>query len=292
MIRQMNERIVNIINPAAGQGKVPSRFDGEIYTTKCRGDAEEYVEGLCRDAEQPLFLRVFGGDGTLGEVVTGIMRSGRNDNVRLSAVPTGTGNDFVRAFEGKSGEHRIDVMKVGDRYAVNVANTGFDCRVVVKAGELKKKPLISGSMAYVLGVVQTLLGKLGEDMRVEYTDENGETNIIEDKLLLVVCANAPYHGGGFKAAPLADYSDGLLEMLIVPKVSRLQFISLVADYRSGRHLDPDTGAPIERFKDIVTYRRIKSIKVTGLELACADGEVRDADSMEISVIPGALRVVF
>ena len=59
------------------------------------------------------------------------MRSGRNDNVRLSAVPTGTGNDFVRAFEGKSGEHLIDVMKVGERYAVNVANTGFDCRVEI-----------------------------------------------------------------------------------------------------------------------------------------------------------------
>lgn len=288
----MSEKIVNIINPAAGQGIIPTVADGETYRTVAIGDAAEYTEKLCRSTDGPLLLRVYGGDGTIGEVATGMIRSGRTDSVRMTIVPTGTGNDFVRSFEKGSGERLVDAMKINDRYAVNMANTGFDCRVVVKASELKKKPLISGSLAYVLGVVQVLCGRIGEEMKIEYTDANDVTHTVEGSMLLVLAANAKYYGGGFMAAPLADPCDGLLDMLIVPKMSQLRFISLVSAYKSGKHLDPTTLQPIDRFKKYMTFVRIKRMKISGLELACADGEVKESESMEISVVPKALRVVF
>nr|MBQ4318858.1 hypothetical protein [Clostridia bacterium] len=152
-----NERVINIINPAAGQGVLPNDLpEGEVYLTKAPGDGERFAREVCAISDVPLRLNIYGGDGTLNEIVCGVMESGNSENVRLSVIPTGTGNDFARAFEKGSGEHTVDVMRVNGKYAVNAVNTGFDCMTVVHAAELKKKPFISGSLAYVLGVAQTL----------------------------------------------------------------------------------------------------------------------------------------
>jgi len=292
-VSDVSVKVINIINPAAGKGagKITPP-EGEIYWTKGPGDAEVYINELCRTSAVPLHLYIWGGDGTLSEAVNGVMSSGRADNVKLSVVPIGTGNDFVRAFEKGSGEHIVDVMKVNGRYAVNAANTGFDCQAVVHTSEMKKKPLISGSLAYGLGVAQTLLGKLGEDMTVSYTDENGNTDTVSGSMMLCVVSNAPYYGGGFKPGALAKYDDGLLDMMIVPKITRLQFISLVGDYKAGRHLDPETGTVAEKFKKIIRYHRIKSVKIEGISYKCLDGEVTPDSEMNVEVVTKALKFVF
>ena len=77
------------------------------------------------------------------------------------------------------------------------------------------------------GVVGELIKKKPLDLRVTLTYENGETEVIKEKLLLCAVANAKWYGGGFKVAPTADLSDGLLDVMIIRNVSRRTFISFV-----------------------------------------------------------------
>ena len=290
-------REIYILNPAAGQGgalnsSVPENV--ETYVTKSVGDCTDYVEKTCRENPETRFY-VCGGDGTISEAVTGIMRAGAGDTAEISIVPTGTGNDFVRSFNGKKGKFRTDVIKCGDTYAVNMINTGFDCDVVTKASEYKLLPLVSGSLAYYLGVASVLTGKLGNDLEISYENENGEEIKASDKYLLALVGNGGYYGGGFNANPCGETDDGLLELLLVKKVSRPRFIALVSDYKNGRHIFKNTDGKltvIKKFQKFVSVERIKKVLIRGMKHFCADGEVDARETVAIEVIPKALNFVF
>ena len=106
-----------------------------------------------------------------------------------------------------------------------------------------------------------------------------------------MCIRDSFYGGGFKAAPLAKTNDGLLDVLLVDKVSRKRFLSLVADYKKGLHLDHDTNNVIPRFSDIMTYKRCKNIKINTPVYLCADGEITKQASIEISVVPNIIKFI-
>jgi diacylglycerol kinase family enzyme len=153
-------KTIRILNLAAGQGKASEYKDLEnTYVTKAPGDATHYVQSVLENATEDTHFCVYGGDGTVNEVVSSIMRSG-SDKGYMSVVPVGTGNDLVRSIEKAKGD-KIDVLTVGDGYAINAINTGFDLEVVLKAAQYKKKPLISGALAYILGVISVFTKKFG-----------------------------------------------------------------------------------------------------------------------------------
>ena len=281
---------VHILNPAAGQGGALKFSDNEnVYITKSKGDAKRYVLDYVTKNGAANFI-VYGGDGTLNEVVDGILSSGVR-GCTLSAVPTDTGNDLVRTVKETADAYvDADILKVGDGYSVNAVNTGFDLDVVLWAAEYKKRPFISGSLAYVLGIVTTLFRAYGKYMKITYTDADGNEGGYEGDCLLCVASNGRYYGGGFKCSPIADITDGLIDLLIVKKVSRLKFISLVGLYQKGKHIDKQTGAPIEKFKNCVVFSKCKQVTIEGIDSLCLDGEVTDATYADISVIPRALRV--
>ena len=288
-------KIFQIINPKAGHGDaVNADINKESiikYTTKSVGDAERYVKECCFNYEGELRFIVCGGDGTLNEVVNGIMSAGANDRAAFSVMPTGSGNDFVRAFKDKKGEHLIDLIKYNGRYAANMLNIGFDCDVVEKTVLYKNKRLISGSSAYILGVVNVLFNKMGKDLKITVTDYNDNTKIYDKPVLLSAVGNLPYCGGGFKALPLAEADDGLLDLLIVSKISRIKFISLVGDYRKGSFMNAETSKPTDKFKNIIKYIKCKNILIENTHTVCADGEVEPASSVKIEVIPKAIRFI-
>lgn len=288
-------KIFQIINPKAGHGDaVNADINKENlikYTTKSIGDAERYVKECCESYDGELRFIVCGGDGTLNEVVNGIMSACANDRAAFSVMPTGSGNDFVRAFKDKKGEHLIDLIKYNGRYAANMLNIGFDCDVVEKTSLYKNKKLISGSSAYILGVANVLLHKMGKDFKITVTDHKDRIKIYEKPVLLTAIGNLPYCGGGFKALPLAKADDGLLDLLIVSKISRAKFISLVGDYRKGTFMDPETGKPVESFKNVIKYKKCKKILIENTETVCADGEVETAKTVEVEVIPNAIRFI-
>ncbi len=287
---------IHILNPAAGKGHAPDFLNGivpegdGIYTTTGIGDAERYVAEVCRTTDEEIAFIVYGGDGTLNEAVNGILKSGAGDRVCLSVVPSGTGNDFVRSIAAFTEETRVDAVRYNDRYAVNIVNMGFDCSVVDKTQKYKTMPAVSGSMAYIMGVADVLFHRLGEKWKIELIKEDDSSEILRGEYLLGLVANGQYYGGGFRPAPAASLNDGLLDILIVSKVSRATFLRLVSDYRKGTHID-ENGEVVERFRKFVEYRRAKKIRISGINFLCADGEIEPAQTIEAEIVPNALRIL-
>jgi diacylglycerol kinase family enzyme len=185
----------------------------------------------------------------------------------------------------------VDVMQFNDRYAINVVNVGFDCEVVRRAASLKKKPLISGKMAYMLGVLGEIVTKKPMDAVITLTYPDGSQEVIEEKILLAAVCNGRWYGGGFQLAPDADTGDGILNVEIIRDISRSKFIGLVSDYRKGTHIDKETGEVKEKFKDIVYYKKCVAVKIEGVGSVCADGEIFEENTVDIKVIPGALNYI-
>ena len=289
---------IHIFNPKAGTGHAPSllteheQLRDAYYITQGVGDAGRYIEQVCRTDPDTHFI-VYGGDGTLNEAVSGVLRAGCGDRAILSVVPMGTGNDFVRTLNsyGEKGDViTVDALRVDDGFGVNIINTGFDCTVVDKTQHYKTLPMVGGGAAYVLGVADVLCHKLGRHWELTLTDAQDNIELFDEDGLLALFANGRYYGGGFCAAPLADLTDGLMDVLLVRRVTRLQFLGLVGAYRKGEHLDPVTGAVRERFASFVEYRRCKRASIRGLDRLCSDGETADRTESEIEVLPAAIRM--
>lgn len=291
-----------IINPAAGKGTfvrtlsdkihaaAASRgIDYEIYHTKAPGDAIDYVASCVAADEDMHRFYACGGDGTLCEVVNGAPLS---DHAEYALIPIGTGNDFCRNFSDRAAffdiERQIDgtampidLIKYNDRYCVNMLNIGFDCNVVERTVSLKRNPLVPSSMAYSLGVVFTLMHKMTTDMHIEL--EDGE--IIERPLLLMSIANGQFYGGGFRSNPRASLDDGLFDVNIIEKVSRMTFLSLIGSYKAGTHL--------ETAQKYITYRQASSLTMCfpSETLMCVDGETSLVSKLTVSIVPGATSFV-
>lgn len=308
---------VHIINPKSGRGagngkvyvaveKTVAENGGEIIKSEHPGHIEEITAEACK--KNPFaHIVAYGGDGTVYEVVNGIMKADAGRTASFSIVPVGSGNDFS-AFANDSGVfrraelNRIDVVRVkcGEnvRYFANMMNIGFDCAVVNETYALKKKPFLKGSTAYIAGVAKTLLLKKTLHAKVtvegiepfEKDEKSTSMEVFERNLLLTAAANSRYCGGGFCAAPLASLTDGFMDILVVNDISRMKFISLVGAYKAGTYID-EHGVMPERFSKILTYRRCRRITIQGPEMYCLDGEVCHTDerrTVEAEVMPGAL----
>lgn len=288
------KRIMHVLNPMAGKGQASKiketlNEDDCVYMSHSADEASEFIKKTCEENPDTCFT-VYGGDGTVFKAVNALMESGHNDSASLKIVPVGSGNDFVRTFEGSYGEHLVDVMKMNDKYAVNVINMGFDCNVVQRASKIKKLPLVSGKMSYILGVAGELVQKKPLNLKISLTYENGEAEVIEGEFLLAAVANAKWYGGGFKVAPIAEVDDGLLDVVLIKNVSRSTFVSIVGDFKAGNLVD-ENGKVVDKVKDILRYERCTAVKFEGCEAVCADGEIFEAKSVDISVIPKALNYI-
>ncbi len=287
----------HIFNPKAGKGISPEFFykskaaDEEIYVTKGVGDAERIALETCMNRDEVHFI-VYGGDGTLSEVANGIIKANAGNRVLFSCIPTGSGNDFVRYFANKEkGIYTIDAVKFDDKYSINSLNSGVDSRVVQSVEQYKKTlKAVSGSGLYILGVVNTIFKKMHETWSIKLTLDDGTTEeFINEDFSLALFANGQYYGGGFLAAPLSKLNDGLIDVILVKKVSRAKFISLVTGYKKGIHIDPKTEKVVDKFKDILIYRRCTAIHIEGITNICADGEIVKTSSSDISIAKGVLR---
>lgn len=293
-----------IINPAAGSGKKTKALkerietvcrekgaEFEIYLTKKKGDATEYVKAMSRRASEHLRFFACGGDGTISEVATGVVEF---DHAAVGIVPAGTGNDFLRCFESPDNfwdieaqldgeEEKIDIVNCGGRYLLNMFNTGFDCEVAAKASSLKKIPGVSSSLAYILGVVVKLVQKPGTKFSVSL--DGGEFE--QKDLMLATVSNGRFCGGGFKSSPRARLADGILDVCFIKDISRRKFVSIVSKYRSGEYLD------MEKLQSILEYHRAKSVKIKFDQPhnICIDGEIIKTDSVSMNVIPKKLGIL-
>ena len=288
---------VHIINPAAGKRNpfelIRDKLAGEeYYITQCVGDAERFVRERCLLQPQT-HIFIYGGDGTLNEIVNGILSAGAGGQAVISIVPTGTGNDFHRLLR-RGEKRRFDVMKYStgdtDRYAINIINTGFDSTVVEKCKTTRdcRWSAVRWLMCWAW-VTRCCAG--WRTLEAHDNEPDGTMTEEEGEHLLALVANGRYYGGGFMAAPVAQTDDGLLDILMAKKVSRTRFLSLVAEYRKGKHIDPETQKPIKKFERVLEYRRCSKISLEGLSSICVDGEVMPSAQIEVCVKPSAITVL-
>ena len=177
-----------IINPAAGKANahdeiktalaaLPTQVDYEIYLTKGRGDATAFVDDYCKQHTDPVRFYACGGDGTLNEVASGVAP---HKHASLGCYPSGSGNDFVKYYGGKQAfldvaalidaeEEYIDLMRVGDRYAINATHLGFDSCCASVMTRVRRKKLIGGKNAYTTGIVVGLFKAMKNACRI-YAD--------------------------------------------------------------------------------------------------------------------------
>ncbi len=263
----------------------------EIYITKGRGDATRYVAKKClQSGGAPLRFYSCGGDGTLHEVVQGLAA---HPNAQLGLIPCGSGNDFIKMLpseldyfnisaQAKGQTMPVDLLRVGDKYCLNVVNLGLDADAANYMTDFKRLPLVSGPMSYNLGLAKSLLMPLGHKLRLTIDD----TEIIDGHFLLTVAANGSFYGGHFKCAPLARIDDGLLDLCLVRKMSRLKISDVIGDYKRGRHLDNP------KFRDYIVYRRCSKVSIEAQKeiCLCLDGEITRSTQIDIEVLPSALTV--
>ena len=294
-------RYIFIINPKAGAqnrseelkatvAALPQKDACEFYYTQSVGDATVYVKQWCDDhpGEEVRFIAC-GGDGTINEVFNGA--AGR-ENVSVTCWPVGSGNDFVKVFGGAerfmdvsklltAPTRKLDLLKVGDRYSVNVVNFGFDTTVAITINQEREKTGHGGKNAYTKGVVKALL----TSMRNEYTvTADGEVLEPKGKALLCTVANGQYVGGSFKCAPKAKTDDGLLEVCLIKPISRIRFVSILGTYTEGKHLDDP------KMQDIVVYRQAKKVEITAPEgfAYSLDGEIIYENKFTVEIAEGIL----
>lgn len=300
-----------ILNPAAGKKnrtekikavisrlKIKEPYD--IFVTDGERAAEKETERYLREHSED-FVRVYacGGDGTLSEVANGIYASG-NTNCALAVVPVGSGNDFVKSLDIPPERFRnikglldgdiveVDILLATDdekrkRISLNIISAGFDAAVANGQEKFKKLPLVSGSMAYNMSLVKCVFTDTKNyfDLKVD-----GEVyGKDEGPYLFAIAANGRYYGGGFKASPYSDISDGLLDFVRIKTVSKTRLLSLVGKFREGKHIDD--------YKEITSYTQCKTMQFLSEEYIDInlDGEIYPMKNPIISILPKAMKLV-
>lgn len=288
-----------IVNPISGKGNslriiseaIKDLSDCDIYTTTQNGDATRFVREYCQNnPNETIRFCACGGDGTLFEVVNGAVGF---DNAEVTCYPCGSGNDFVKYYGGAdifrdacalttAGSAPIDLIKVHDKYSINVVNFGFDTNVCKVMNSVRSKPVIGGKNAYTCGVVMSLLTAMKNNAKI-YAD--GELLNEKGTFLLCTIACGKYVGGKYCCAPYSKNDDGLLEVCLIKPVSRLKLLTLIGKYEKGLHLDDP------KFKDIMVHRRCKTVEVVAGDgfSYTMDGEVVDGSHFICEVSPAALK---
>lgn len=283
---------VFIINPTAGKSDSRQKIydmaeklrqehglEVQCLLTKKQGHATEIARRLCQSGEELRFYAC-GGDGTVNEVANGIIGY---DNAAMSVIPVGTGNDFLKNFGGDMDKFRdaenlwdgpqfpMDAIDVNGRVALTIACSGIDARVARDVHKYSESPILDGKSSYIASLLVNFLFKgIGSHWTVEL---DGET--IEDDFSLVSVCNGRYYGGGFMPVAEARMDDGVLNTLVVKKVSRGAFIKFVGPYSKGQYY---------KFPHVARCVAPKVVRIRSEKpdiVTCLDGECITSDDVTI-----------
>lgn len=286
-----------IINPSAGKKdfsteliqqiqQIYTKEEVLIHITEKKGEATSFIQHL--DLQEEVCFYSCGGDGTLHEVVNGMVH---HKNARLAIVPIGTGNDFIKSFSNLTKEDFLDLKKIkegvdlpcdllciDDRiYCLNVISVGLDAAIAQSVIHFKKLPFVNGIVAYYLALVLCFF----TSMRNEYKAKIDDVVLEKQPYIFAVIGNGKYYGGGFHPTPLAKINSGVMDICMIKTISRLRFLRLIQVYKEGKHLP---------YKDIVVYQSCKTFQLfhdQPLRLS-VDGEIYDRKDPCIRIVPSAI----
>lgn len=293
------KRIGLIINPTSGKN-TGARIGAQAATLlAARG--HQIVDLSAMDAEHARrragaaiadqaidMLVVTGGDGMVNLGVNVCAATG----IPLGVVAAGTGNDIARelGLPVRDAVEAVERLDNGALRTIDLARTirpdgtpiwfagvlgaGFDAIVNERANQWRWP---KGKSRYNLAILRELPGFRAIPYRIILDGE-----VLESEAMLVAVGNGPAYGGGMRVVPSAEFDDGLLDVLVLSKISTAEFLRVFPRVFSGGHV----GHPA------VTIHRARHVRLeaTGI-VGYADGERFAALPMECEAVPGALTVL-
>jgi diacylglycerol kinase (ATP) len=291
-----------ILNPAANRGAMAhyrevvrnrtEREHAEYVETTRQGDAK-ILAGRAAEEGRPVVI--VGGDGSIHEVVNGILSTGKR--VPLGIVAAGTGNDYAwntlqlphdptdaieRAMTGRLVD--ADAGIVNEEYFANSVSVGLDANIAVVAERLKTLPFMSGARLYYSATLQQLLFGYHHCPRLTLRLDAAQpaTEQQAQRYVVLAVTIGPTYGAGFRINPTADYCDGLLDICMIRYMPLLRALKLLPIVQKGEH----TNLPE------ATFYRTKSVYIQAQQPLNVqmDGEIGKATSYDVRILPGALWV--
>lgn len=261
-------------------------IESEIFCSKSAGELKEFAQKKAKRAKTRFYS--IGGDGTLNEIVSGIVHT----SSEVVVLPCGTGNDFSRYSNRyrslrkivltsiKAESSKCDVIKLNNnRYCVNVLNAGFDALVAYNIKHFRNIPFLSGTGKYNLSIVYTLFTNKNYHLKIK-TDKFEE----KAKYTLIALSNGKCYGGGVVPCPEARADDEKLSICKVSATNLITKLLLLPKYKNREHLDLK---PVYINNDIHTIS-IVSNKLFPLSI---DGEVIFTNRVRGEILPGAVNIV-
>jgi YegS/Rv2252/BmrU family lipid kinase len=297
-------RTVFLVNPASANGGTGKRWpelahraaklglEGTTLFSERPGQLIELAERASRDGAE--LVVAVGGDGTLNEVVNGLVRGG--GSTELATIPLGTGMDFVRtygiptqfddavrnALEGAT--KTIDVGHVayrewsgadGERYVANVGSVGMSAAVAQRANGMSKA--LGGKATFFYALARVFFEWDNTVVSVQLDDTHREARMHD-----VIVANGQWHGGAMWLAPEAKPDDGLFDVVLIGDVTKRDFMTTAPKIYKGTYLAHPK----------VELLRSRTVAVSApehlpIEL---DGEQVGTTPARFEIVPAALRV--
>lgn len=291
-------KITMIVNPNAGKKQGRSlageaaealRKEGieiEFLVSEKKGDTRVLAENLSIEGVDAVLA--VGGDGTLFEVINGLLSKRDSLPIPIGQIPVGTGNSFIKDLGIESVDDALQHIKAGKTkdidlgeftcsegryFFVNLLGSGFVSNVAYRAKRYK----ILGAFAYILGVLEEIIFLKPSTVEIEL---DGEL-IKRDALFTEIC-NSKYTGGDMMMAPDAEINDGLLDIILLNSISRRKVLSLLPAIFKGKHVE-DEGVECFKGKKI-------SVKSDRPLLLTPDGETFGTTPIDVQIHPGKIRM--
>jgi YegS/Rv2252/BmrU family lipid kinase len=302
-------RTLVIVNPRSRNGATGRRWKAletelrralgpfDVEHTRAQRDAERIArEGVRAGVERVI---VAGGDGTVNEVVSGLLAAELGGYAELGVLPLGTGGDFARSLgiphglddalellaAGKS--RRIDAGRITylgaasqnvSAYFVNVASLGISGLIDQLVNRATKR--FGGGVSFLIGTIKGIAIHRSQHVTLRVDGE-----VVHDApLVLAAAANGRYFGGSMHIAPEARLDDGLFDVVLVSDIPKRALLSKLPLLYAGRHLDdPDCR--------LLRGRVIEAEARPGAVLLDVDGEALGSLPARMEVVPNALSVI-
>lgn len=208
-----------------------------------------------------------GGDGMINRVLNALVGT----NNTLGFIPCGTGNDFYRSVskEMKNEIEECDVIKINDRYFINVACFGIDADVANNKGLIKSK-IIPKSQRYNVSVINSFLKYEPRHFILKINNEE-----IEGDFATVAVCNGGYYGSGYNISPNFKLNNGLIDVYAVEDDNKFNIMKMILSMKKGKH---------EKYKKVHKFQTNRLTIISNKEInSNIDGEELESKKFNIEV---------
>lgn len=252
-----------------------------VHPTEYAGHSTKIVQELSKEPNTNIL--VMGGDGSFYEALNGIDNF---ENVTLGLIPCGSGNDFIKASKHpkdldssmdviiKGNTSYIDFIQMDDRRCINVVGGGMDVDVLLKYAEIKH---LHGKVRYFAALLNSVFHPKFHKLRFTI-----DGNSSDKEVFMIGVGNGKFIGGGLPICPNGEVNDGLLDIVVVNRISRAKILSALVAFLKAKHI-------YKPYTEEFTAKEV-TIEVLDDSKFEADGEIFGGKAINCKVVSNKLKV--